>query len=89
MTLIGETADTAEATAGGETGAKQAETSAKKRRRKRMWIAAIVIVMHVLGFLSSIHAIMSTRTEQGAIAVFVTIGKTASIRIPREKARSS
>ena len=29
----------------------------------------VVVVFHILGFLSSIHAIMSTRTEQGGDCV--------------------
>ena len=31
-------------------------------------IAALVVLFHVMGFTSSIHAVMSTRTSQGTIA---------------------
>jgi len=34
-----------------------------------MWIViALIVSAHVVGFLSSIDAVMSTRTSQGAIA---------------------
>jgi cardiolipin synthase len=36
-------------------------------------VALIVVVFHILGLLSSIHAIMSTRTAQGAIAWDVSL----------------
>jgi cardiolipin synthase len=52
----------------------------KKRRRKL--IAAIVIVFHVLGALSSINAIMNTRTEQGAIAWAVSLNTFPYLAVP-------
>ena len=36
-------------------------------------LAAVVVVAHVLGFLSSIDAVWSTRTPQGAIAWAVAL----------------
>ncbi len=47
-----------------------------------MWIAAIVIVFHVLGFLSSIHAIMTTRTEQGAVAWAISLNTVPYLAVP-------
>jgi len=47
-----------------------------------MLIASIVVVAHVLGFLSSIHAIMSTRTEQGAIAWAVSLNILPYVAVP-------
>ena len=47
-------------------------SSAKRKKpgvKGRRWkMALIVVVAQVLGFLSSIHAVMSTRTSQEAIA---------------------
>ncbi len=54
----------------------------KKRWRKKTVIALIVLLFHVLGFLSSIHAIMSTRTEQGAIAWAVSLNTFPYIAVP-------
>jgi len=45
-------------------------------------IALIVVVFHVLGLLSSIHAIMSTRTEQGAIAWAVSLNTFPYVAVP-------
>ena len=41
-----------------------------------------VVVFHVLGFLSSIHAIMSTRTEQGAVAWAVALNTFPYVAVP-------
>jgi cardiolipin synthase len=53
----------------------------KKPRRRRM-ISAIIILFHVLGLLSSIHAIMSTRTEQGAVAWAVSLNTIPYVAVP-------
>jgi cardiolipin synthase len=45
-------------------------------------IALIVLGFHVLGLLSSIHAIMSTRTEQGAIAWAVSLNTFPYVAVP-------
>jgi len=45
-------------------------------------IALVVVMFHVLGFLSSIHAIMSTRTEQGAIAWAVALNTFPYAAVP-------
>jgi cardiolipin synthase len=42
----------------------------------------IIIVAHVLGFLSSIHAVMSTRTSQGAIAWTVSLNAFPYLAVP-------
>ena len=44
-----------------------------------MWI---VIVAHVLGLLSSVHAVMSTRTAQGAIAWSVSLNAFPYLAVP-------
>ena len=53
-----------------------------KKVKKRMIITASLIVFHVLGFLSSIHAVMSTRTSQGAIAWVVSLNTFPYVAVP-------
>ncbi|MDH3817086.1 MAG: cardiolipin synthase [Myxococcales bacterium] len=45
-------------------------------------IAALVVLFHVLGFTSSIHAVMSTRTSQGAIAWAVSLNTFPYLAVP-------
>ena len=45
-------------------------------------VALIVLVFHVMGLLSSIHAIMTTRTEQGAIAWAVSLNTFPYVAVP-------
>ncbi len=47
-----------------------------------MIITVALIVFHVLGFLSSIHAVMSTRTSQGAIAWVVSLNTFPYVAVP-------
>lgn len=47
-----------------------------------MLVSITVIVFHVLGFISSIHAVMSTRTSQGAIAWAVSLNTFPYIAVP-------
>ncbi|HHQ49040.1 MAG TPA: cardiolipin synthase [Acidobacteria bacterium] len=45
-------------------------------------LIVIHVVMHTVGFLSSIHAVMSTRTSQGAIAWAVSLNTFPYIAVP-------
>jgi cardiolipin synthase len=45
-------------------------------------LAAVVAVFHVLGLTSSIHAVMSTRTSQGAIAWVVALNTFPYLAVP-------
>ncbi len=45
-------------------------------------LALAAITFHVLGLLSSIHAVMSTRTPQGAIAWAVSLNTFPYIAVP-------
>lgn len=54
----------------------------KKKVKKRMIITATLIVFHVVGFLSSIHGVMSTRTSQGAIAWAVSLNTFPYVAVP-------
>ena len=45
-------------------------------------IALVVIVFHVLGVVSSIHAIMTARTEQGTIAWAVSLNTIPYVAVP-------
>ncbi len=42
----------------------------------------VVIVFHVLGFISSIDAVMSTRTAQGAVAWAVSLNAFPYLAVP-------
>jgi len=53
-----------------------------KKAKKRMIVSIIIVVFHVLGFLSSIHAVMSTRTSQGAIAWVVSLNTFPYVAVP-------
>jgi cardiolipin synthase len=52
-----------------------------KTRRGRM-IAALVVLFQIMGFLSSINAVMSTRTSQGAIAWAVSLNTFPYLAVP-------
>ena len=45
-------------------------------------IAAIVVVFQILGFVSSIHAVMTARTAQGAIAWGVSLNTFPYVAVP-------
>ena len=46
-----------------------------------MWIT-IIILFHIAGFLSSINAVMNTRTSQGAIAWAVSLNTFPYLAVP-------
>jgi cardiolipin synthase len=45
-------------------------------------LAALAVLFHVLGFISSVHAVMSTRTSQGAIAWAVSLITFPYVALP-------
>jgi cardiolipin synthase len=47
-----------------------------------MTLLALVVFCHTLGFISSIHAVMSTRTSQGAIAWVVSLNTFPYVAVP-------
>ena len=47
-----------------------------------MWIAIIVALFYLLGFLSSINAVMTSRTSQGSIAWVVSLNTFPFIAVP-------
>jgi cardiolipin synthase A/B len=47
-----------------------------------MWITLIVIFCHLLGALTSIHAIMGVRTSQGAVAWAVSLNTLPYLAVP-------
>lgn len=51
-------------------------------RRRRQVKVALVIVMHTLGALSSVQAVMSTRTSQGAIAWAISLNTFPYVAVP-------
>ena len=50
----------------------------KKRRRK----ALLLTIAHVVGFLSSLHALMTVRTAQGTIAWVVSLNAVPLLAVP-------
>lgn len=45
-------------------------------------IASIVVLFHVLGAISSVQAIMTARTSQGAIAWAVSLNTFPYVEVP-------
>ncbi len=58
-----------------------AAPSRRKRRRTKL-IATIVLLLHLLGLVSAVHAIMNSRTEQGAIAWTVSLVAFPYVAVP-------
>ena len=54
----------------------------RTKRRRRVIIALIVIAFHIMGLLSSIHAVMTARTAQGAIAWGVSLNAFPYLAVP-------
>jgi cardiolipin synthase len=52
-----------------------------KRHRKKL-ITAFVLVMHCLGFFTSIRALMETRTAQGAVAWVISLNTIPYVAVP-------
>lgn len=53
-----------------------------RRRRRRNWLTVLLLVSHALGFVSSIHALMTTRTPQGAIAWIAVLNTVPYVSVP-------
>jgi cardiolipin synthase len=51
-------------------------------RRKAKVIAGLVVLFHVLGLLGSVHAVMTARTAQGAIAWAVSLNTFPYVAVP-------
>ena len=45
-------------------------------------IALAILLFHILGFISSIHAVMANRTAQGAIARGVSLNTFPCVTVP-------
>lgn len=55
--------------------------SIKKHKRRRI-ISAFLIVTHLLGLISSVDALMSTRTAQGAVAWIISLNAIPYVAVP-------
>ena len=53
----------------------------KKKGRWRI-VTWVIIIFHVVGFISSIDAVMSTRTAQGAVAWAVSLNAFPYLAVP-------
>ncbi len=65
-----------------EVAASDIEGATKSPRRWRKKTAAVLLIAHVLGVISSFHALMSTRTSQGAIAWIVSLNTMPLVSVP-------
>ncbi|MEZ6048946.1 MAG: cardiolipin synthase [Planctomycetaceae bacterium] len=54
----------------------------KLKRRRRALKVWFVIIMHVIGFITSIRAVMETRTPQGAIAWGISLNTFPYVAVP-------
>lgn len=52
------------------------------RRRKRRLLVLVVVIAHALGFATSIQALLTTRTSQGAIAWIVSLNTLPYVSVP-------
>jgi cardiolipin synthase len=60
----------------------QKDPKRSRRLRNRSKMAIVLLIAHVLGFVSSFHALMSTRTSQGAIAWIVSLNTIPMVSVP-------
>ena len=58
------------------------ETTPKPRWKRRRMMGLAALVFHILGFFSSIHAVMTNRTAQGAIAWGVSLNTFPYLAVP-------
>jgi cardiolipin synthase len=52
------------------------------KRHRRKLIAAFVLITHILGFFTSIRALMETRTSQGAVAWIISLNTIPYVAVP-------
>lgn len=52
------------------------------QKRRRTWISLFVLLCHVAGFWTSVHAIMDVRTSQGAVAWAVSLNTFPYVSVP-------
>ena len=50
--------------------------------RRSKYVSLIFLIMHLLGFISSIDAVMGSRTSQGAIAWVISLNTFPIIAVP-------
>ncbi len=61
---------------------KDSEKKPRRRFRRARWITIGVLLAHVAGFFTSVHAIMSVRTPQGTIAWAMALNTFPYVSIP-------
>ena len=54
----------------------------RAKGRRRRWMALFVLVSHLAGALTSVHAVMAVRTAQGAIAWAVSLNTFPYVAVP-------
>lgn len=69
-------------TPSGSSRASAAPEPAPRRRRRRRIAALLLLGAHALGFISSVQALLSARTSQGAIAWIVSLNTFPYVAVP-------
>jgi len=64
------------------TPTEQTPAASQPPKRKRRIRRIVFVVAHILGFLSSYDALMSTRTSQGAIAWIISLNTLPIVSVP-------
>ncbi len=80
--MTGGTDDKATAAAEGALEQSPIQPERTRRRRKLTLYLGIPLLFHVLGFVSSINAVMSTRTSQGAVAWAIFLNTFPYVAVP-------
>ncbi|TWT85125.1 Major cardiolipin synthase ClsA [Planctomycetes bacterium CA13] len=62
--------------------ASDTNTAKAPTSKRRKMVVAFIVVMHILGALTSVKAVMSTRTSQGAIAWAVSLNTFPYVAVP-------
>ncbi len=65
-----------------DTATNQPRRFRRRRGRRTMIVSLILLLAHISGFLSSLHAIRSTRTSQGAVAWVISLNSFPVLALP-------
>ncbi len=57
-------------------------TARRRRIRRALAISTVILVAHLIGFATSLHALMATRTAQGSVAWMVSLNTLPYVAVP-------
>jgi len=57
-------------------------TARRRRLRRALLISTVIVVAHLIGFATSLHALMATRTAQGSVAWMVSLNAMPYVAVP-------